>query len=504
MYRTGLAILAVVFLSLGFMSLAHAEVMLNEVFYNTTGADDPNTMFTELWGTPGTDLSGWTLVGWRSGAQVTLTIADGQQIPADGYFVIGNTSSVPNVDWVCGGAVNQGVDWQNSSSTYGCIGIELRNSDGDLVDQVCYGTCTTTPPNCSDGGSTVPFTAPGQAMARIPDHHDTNDSGVDWQLTNDLTPGAANEGAPCHTRDVTMRDLRDNDGTGTPVLLDTVVVVRGIVNVANHILSDTAHTGFAFQDDDNGVHLFGGYTNAAVVPGDCVVVTAHVGFYSGKTELNYDNMGTCGFAIEPRGHVNPPAPQMIQGDSPMEPFEGMLVRMNNVSIMSGTWPAVGDTGNLVITDGAGTIGLFVLPTTDIDGTPQPQGNFDVVGVMSQYDHTSPYDGYYEIIPRALSDIIALGVDDPSTPPLAQEFKLAGSYPNPFNSTAEIRYEVGSARELSIAIFDVLGREVFSKRLTGLIPGQHTFSWTPTGATGLYLARLTGNSGTQSAKLLYLR
>jgi hypothetical protein len=408
------------------------------------------------------------------------------------------------VDWVCGGATNQGVDWQNSSSTYGCIGIELRNVDGDLIDHVCYGTCTSTPPNCDGGGSTVPFTAPGQGMARIPDHHNTGNSGADWQLTNTLTPGAVNAAAPCHTRNVILSEIRQNDANGVPVLKDTIVVVRGIVNVGNHVLGDSTHTNFFFQDDDAGVNLYGGFTVANVVPGDCVLVTARVTAYAGLTELKYDSMGTCGFTIEPRGHVNPPSPTLITGGSPFESYESMLVRLNDVTIQSGTWPAVGDTGHLVITDGAGTIGLYILPSTDIDGMPQPQGTFSVKGIMAQYDRTSPYNEYYEIRPRSRDDIITLAADEPQNVALAKEFVLTGAYPNPFNSTSQIRFEVGSARELSINIFDVLGREVLSQKLTGLTPGAHTFSWTPTGSSGLYLVRMQGVSGIQTAKVLYLR
>jgi hypothetical protein len=502
MFRKSL--IALVLIIFGLISTAGAEVLLNEVYYNTPSADDPNALFTELWGTPNSDIGGWTVTGIHNNVPTALTIPDGTHIPTDGYFVIGNTALVPNVDWVCGGAVGQGVDWQNSGGTNGCIGIELRDVDGNLVDRVCYGTCLTTPPACDGGGSTVPFVSPGQSMARIPDHHNSGNNGADWQLTNTLTPGAVNEGVPCHTRNVALSEIRQNTADGVPVLKDTVIVVRGIVNVANHVLGDTSHTSFFFQDDDAGVNIYGGYTNANVVPGDCVLVTARVAFYYGLTELKYDSMGSCGFVIEPRGHVNPPTPTLITGSSPMESYEGMLVRMNNVSIISGTWPVQDSTESLVVTDGNGTIGLFISRWTDIDGSAQPQGAFNLVGVMSQYDRTAPYHEYYEIEPRSMSDIMQLAADDPNAAPVAKEFELVGAYPNPFNSTAQISFEVGSARELTLSISDILGREVLNQKLTGLTPGVHTFSWTPTGATGLYLARLSGRSETRTTKLLYLR
>jgi hypothetical protein len=125
--------------------------------------------------------------------------------------------------------------------------------------------------------------------------------------------------------------------------------------------------------------------------------------------------------------------------------------------------------------------------------------------MTQYDPSSPYNTGYAITPRDTSDIInTSAADDPEAALMAREFVLAGSYPNPFNSTAQIRFTVGSARELDLVIFDVLGREMTHQKLTGLTPGAHVYTWTPSGATGLYLLRLSGESRTEMAKLLYLK
>jgi hypothetical protein len=42
--------------------------------------------------------------------------------------------------------------------------------------------------------------------------------------------------------------------------------------------------------------------------------------------------------------------------------------------------------------------------TDIDGSTAPVGTFDVTGIGSQYDFSSPYDEGYQIFPRQLTDI----------------------------------------------------------------------------------------------------
>jgi hypothetical protein len=233
-------------------------------------------------------------------------------------------------------------------------------------------------------------------------------------------------------------------------------------------------------------------------------VSGWVSTYYGIPEIISGGAGNCIFRVDTVGHAPAPTPQVITSQAAFESVEGALVRVNNVSIVSGTWPAVGDTGRITVSDANGTLYLFLLPSTNIDGSPQPQGAFDVVGIMSQYDRTLPYTDYYEIIPRSTSDIIALGAEDPHAAAMTREFSLSGAYPNPFNGATQIRYEVGTARELTLSIFDLLGREITSQKLTNLTPGTHTFTWNPACASGGYLVRMQGATGPQMAKLLYLK
>ena len=499
---------------LALVTAAPAQVMLNEVYYDNPSTENANVLFTEIYGPPGTNLTGWTLVGINGdgGAEYRTVTLQGS-IPADGYYVVGNTALVPNVDYVCGGGTSAGVDWQNAGyqADFNCDGVDLRNGDGDVVDHLCYGTCAT-PGNCTGEGGTnaedydPPFGSTPKSLSRIPDHSDTDDNADDWASHDPITPGASNGGVvPCQPWITNLSSLRQNTGTGEPVYLDTFVVVRGIVNVSNYVLDSLTLSRFYIQDDDAGINVFRGVPPPNIVVGDCLIVSGWVGFYRGLTEILSGGSGSCVYNVERVDHVAPPTPTLITGSSPYELFEGMLVRMNNVNIVDGDWPPEGAYGDLVIFDGNGTIGLSISKWTNVDGSPPPTPTFHVIGIMNQYDINSPYDAYYEIIPRDTDDIINIGAaGDPPALSLAEEFALAGAYPNPFNSTARIRFTVGSARELDLVIFDVLGRAVTHEKLTGLTPGAHTYSWTPSGATGLYLLRLSGPSRVESAKLLYLK
>jgi len=379
-----------------------------------------------------------------------------------------------------------------------------------VVDHVCYGQCAAGQTCNGEGGTWAPdydppSTGPAKSIARIPDHTDTDNNAADFVVSDPMTPGMPNSGSPCQPWITDLSALRQNNANGQPLFLDTFAVVRGVVNVSNYVLDSLTLSRFYMQDDDAGINIFRGTVPPSIVVGDCLIVSGWLGFYNGLTEITYSGSGNCVFSVERVDHVAPPTPTVITGSSPFETFEGMLVRINDVNIVSGTWPTAGNYGDLVITDGNGQVGLSISKWTNVDGSPAPTPTFHLIGIMTQYDPSSPYNTGYDIIPRSTDDIINISdAGDPEAALMAHEFVLAGSYPNPFNSTAQIRFTVGSARELDLVIFDVLGRQVAREKLTGLTPGAHVYTWTPSGATGLYLLRLSGESRVESAKLLYLK
>ncbi len=91
-----------------------------------------------------------------------------------------------------------------------------------------------------------------------------------------------------------------------------------------------------------------------------------------------------------------------------ERYEGSLVRINNVSIdsTSAAWPLINKDANITITDGTNTMVMRIDKESNIDGTTAPVGTFDVIGIVTQYDSSSPYNTGYQIMPRSTDDFPA--------------------------------------------------------------------------------------------------
>jgi len=87
------------------------------------------------------------------------------------------------------------------------------------------------------------------------------------------------------------------------------------------------------------------------------------------------------------------------------------------------------------------------------------------------------------------------------------FALDQNFPNPFNPTTKIQYQVPTDSRVSLKVYDVLGREVVTLVNEGRPAGYHDVQWNATDlASGVYFYRieahsLDGGHGFQSVKKL---
>ena len=91
-----------------------------------------------------------------------------------------------------------------------------------------------------------------------------------------------------------------------------------------------------------------------------------------------------------------------------------------------------------------------------------------------------------------------------------EFKLNSPYPNPFNPSVTIPYDLAETSDFSVVIYDILGREVWSHKQVGQMAGNYSIVWNgmnqagQLAASGLYLIRFTSPEYTGTQKALLLR
>ena len=85
------------------------------------------------------------------------------------------------------------------------------------------------------------------------------------------------------------------------------------------------------------------------------------------------------------------------------------------------------------------------------------------------------------------------------------YALYPNWPNPFNPTTNIRYDVARTSHVTLTIYNLLGQQVTQLVDKQHQPGSHIISWTATHLpSGLYFCRMEAGGFTQVRKLMLLK
>ncbi len=88
--------------------------------------------------------------------------------------------------------------------------------------------------------------------------------------------------------------------------------------------------------------------------------------------------------------------------------------------------------------------------------------------------------------------------------LPARFTLDQAYPNPFRDRTTIRYSLPRPVEVTLEVFDLLGRRVATLVDEQQAPGRYEVLWTPDVASGLYLYRLRAGDFVEQKTVLRVR
>jgi hypothetical protein len=95
--------------------------------------------------------------------------------------------------------------------------------------------------------------------------------------------------------------------------------------------------------------------------------------------------------------------------------------------------------------------------------------------------------------------------NPGGDQVPRQFSLYQSYPNPFNPSTQIRYDVPSRSHVLIRVFDMLGRQVAALVDEEKGAGQYTVVWDARdAATGMYWYRMEAGTFSSVQKMLLLK
>ncbi|MBA4378861.1 MAG: hypothetical protein C0395_09475 [Gemmatimonas sp.] len=159
------------------------------------------------------------------------------------------------------------------------------------------------------------------------------------------------------------------------------------------------------------------------------------------------------------------------------------------------------------------------------GTPVTQGltleqgrvlglNVTVAPVVGSdvWEYSAAWSGLFET--HSYVDVTlagaATGVDDPPATGLPARSALTDVFPNPFNPSVTVRYDVAAPGRVRVSVHDLAGREV-ACLLDGQKPaGRHALVWTGRdargrpAASGVYFARFVAAGVAETRKIMLVR
>ena len=85
------------------------------------------------------------------------------------------------------------------------------------------------------------------------------------------------------------------------------------------------------------------------------------------------------------------------------------------------------------------------------------------------------------------------------------FALSQNYPNPFNPVTSITYEIAAAANVTLTVFDILGRQVRTIVNEREQAGVHTAHLDASGlASGVYLYRVTAGTFVATRQMVLVK
>ena len=315
-----------------------APVLISEV--QVRGPAGGSDEFIELYNPSDTDdfdLNGYRLV-YRSAAGDTdytrFEWTTSTIIPPHRHYLLVNSSAysgtVPGDATYSAGIADNG-------------GLAIRDSEGNIVDSVGWGTAT----NLFVEASPAPAPASGESIERKPggdegNGQDTNDNSADFQIISPPNPQnlASPPVPPIGPPFVPIYEIQ-GDGFASPY--DGQEVTTAGVVIAD--FQDTGKNGFFIQDvagDDNpftsdGIFVYEGGNTVDVALGDFVTVTGTVDEFYDDTQivLQTVTVDSSGNPLPDPVELNPPFDN-TEALSYYEALEGMLVSTPECTVVGPT------------------------------------------------------------------------------------------------------------------------------------------------------------------------
>ena len=292
------------------------------------------------------------------------------------------------------------------------------------------------------------------------------------------------------------------------------------VTLTGSVTADTAqytsgYSSYAFQDGTgqwNGL-VFDTEEMAIVTRGDEVSVTGLVTDndpdwvfkFGGNTRLINAMVTVTSTGNETPAPTGVSASDLAQTAEEVESYEGVLVKLENVTVSSVNaydWSITDASGmEALIDEDMGTMNAGIVMSELVEGQ-------ELSYIMGIFNYSF---GTYKIQIRDVADLgTTVGIDD-DVKVNPYEYALHDNFPNPFNPETQIRFTLGGQENVKLVIYDIMGRQVRTLvNGDSFNSGFHVLNWNGRDnlgekvATGMYIYRIKAGDFIADKKMLLVK
>ena len=90
-------------------------------------------------------------------------------------------------------------------------------------------------------------------------------------------------------------------------------------------------------------------------------------------------------------------------------------------------------------------------------------------------------------------------------PIPDDFELSQAYPNPFNPVTTLRFALPIESEVSLAVYNLQGRQVISLVNQNMEAGYHSVVWNADSyASGVYFVHMISGDFSTTKKIMLIK
>lgn len=470
----------------------HAQIVINEILYNTPNSAGETEEFVELLNMTSSPIN---LLNYTIEDNAAPATFGNITIPANGFLVVGKDSADFNTAYGFFPNALGNFVLSNSGDF-----IVLKDASGTVIDSVNYDDAAPWPLEADGDGNSL----------QLCNAASDNNIGANWGVSQDIagadiqdptmniyaTPGAANNCivpmAPTYPL-YNISQINTVDVNGVADSLNATCELRGVV----HCVDFDGNSGYQLRiietATSNGITIYAtndlnGYTNPQ--EGDLLHVKGKIIQYRGLLQIEVDSIMV---ASQGNGTVMPTVATTVNEGNENKLIEIQSLHLTNPADWVGGPAYTGSGFNVLGTTGnTDTISIRIDGDSPLALQVAPAGNFNVTGLGSQNDFNNPYTEFYQLFACAIGT--PTGVENINT----TQVSPIQVYPNPTNHILNVK----TAQNIeSLSISNLLGQEVL--RLENMNNSQVQINTTDL-ENGIYNLTTVDKTGIQTIQFQVIK